>query len=210
MASTISSICAAVKISIGAQGLARRGSGASDAAVPPRPARARSRRRPGAASEAGGGLFSMVIRGSSTAQLLALRVIKRLCRHGRRALDAKNVDGEALAVARQRRRHIAHGDALADPMSPAARGDMADGLSVMQDYLIAHHIGMRRIDDQGDETPCRSGAAFGEHGLAADEIRLLIVDEGGEPGLARRVVGPEILVEGAVILLEPERGEGAA
>src|SRR6202034_2133415 len=55
-----------------------------------------------------------------------------------------------------------------------------------------------------------SGCAFGQRGAAAGEIGLGEVNEAIEPGFGGAVVGTKVLVERAVALLQPQRGQRAA
>src|SRR5262245_44148025 len=138
---------------------------------------------------------------SSRSEPRALRIEHRLEPDDCGAYVAENVDLEAFAVAGEGRGDIAGGDALADAVAEGTGSDVTDGLAVFHDGFVADDFGVGVLHFHHDEAPLRAGGAFGEHGVAASEIRLVEIDEAIEAGFSRGVIRPEVLVERAVRLL---------
>ena len=143
----------------------------------------------------------------SGAKPQALAVVEGLPPHGRAAHLAQYVDLETCAVVGEGGRHVTCGQTLAYAVPESARGYVADRGAVFHDRLVADDLGIERRDLHDDEAAFGSRGAFGQHGRAAGEVRLAEVDEAVEPGLGGGVIRPEILLEGAVALLEAQRRE---
>jgi len=96
------------------------------------------------------GQASSLIRGCSarfeasrlSCAVAALRIVQRFQPHRRGTHLAKDVDLEARALARERGRQVAGGEAPADAMAVGARGHVADRRAVLHDRLVADHLGV--------------------------------------------------------------------
>ena len=77
------------------------------------------------------------------------------------------------------------------------------------DRLVAHHVGVDRVDHHRDAAQLRSGRQFPGGGVAADEIVLLHLDEAVHAALERPVDRAELAEPGREILLEPHRQQRA-
>src|SRR5579883_1926331 len=125
--------------------------------------------------------------------------------HLRGALDADNMrrqlspDPGAIAVEHRQ------GEALADRMPVAARGDEADSPPVPPDRLIAAGVGADRVDFERRDSPPRAVSLFVQGRFAPDEIALVEGDPLVEAGHARRVVLGEFARPDAEALFEAKR-----
>src|SRR5262249_3022759 len=128
-----------------------------------------------------------------------IRVVQRGLPDDRRAILAEDIDGELTAILIVLSLDITDRQRLADIVAVAAGGDVAHHLATLEDRLVADHLGAG-VDLQYGEALPGAALALGEEGVAAGEAFLPGVDEEVEAGLGRGVVGPEILVEGAVSL----------
>src|ERR1700722_20473992 len=111
-------------------------------------------------------------------------IVKRRQSYGRGAHLAEDVDLEACPLAREPRRHVAGGKALADAVSVGAGGDVADRGTVLHDRFVADHVGLRIGHFHDYETALGARGALGERGSLAGKVRLVEIDEPIEPGFA--------------------------
>src|SRR5579863_2255893 len=144
------------------------------------------------------------------AQAQALGVVKRVEAHRRAAHLPEDVNLEAHALARQFRGHVAGREALVEAVAIGPGSDVTDSRTILHDGLVTDdlRIGVAELHD--DEATTRAVLTLGERGGAPGELRLGEVDEAIEAGFARGVIGPEVLVEGAIAFLEAQRGQGPA
>src|ERR1700691_934067 len=97
---------------------------------------------------------------------------------------AQYIDLEALAVFSQRGRHITRRQAFADAMAVGSRRYVADRGAVLEDRLVADHIGIRVRDFHDDEAALRARGPLGARGGAAAEVGFVEVDKALQAGFA--------------------------
>ena len=97
-------------------------------------------------------------------------------------------------------------DRLVHTVAPAARGRLADDLSVVPERRHVGRVAVAGVvDDQRDEALFHALLLLVLQRRLAGEVRLVPFDEALEPALQHRVVGGEVALPGAVALLEPQR-----
>ena len=77
------------------------------------------------------------------------------------------------------------------------------------DRLVAHHVGVVRVDDEGDAAQLRAFGVFPRCRFAADEVVLLELDEAVHRALERAVDRPQLAEPRGKILFEPHRQQRA-
>ena len=113
------------------------------------------------------------------------------------------------AVRRQFLRHVALRERAVDVVRVAARSDPADHLAVVPDRLVAEHVGVGRIDDEGHAPQLAAVLLLARRRLAADEVVLLQVDEAAGVGLEGAVDRAKLAEPGRPVLLQPHGEERA-
>ena len=143
-------------------------------------------------------------------QALEIGVEQRRGLHAGGIALAEKLDLEAVGLAGDLLRDIAHGDGRFGIVRVAARRDPAPHRAAVPDRFVADHVGIGSVDDEGAEPELAAVPALGERAGLADEVGLLAIgDETVEPGFERAVDRAVFARPGAVILLQPERVERA-
>ena len=148
-----------------------------------------------------------------------------LCSHQRRRWDQTRLPTERIALRRspmisisnplvgrrQRRRHIAQRQGVADAVPEGARSDPADGFAVVPDRFIADRIGVRRLHPEASTAAARRRCSFSAAAAARPmKSSFLEVDEAPEARLEGTVDGPVLPRPRAEALFDAHGIERAA
>ena len=119
--------------------------------------------------------------------------------------SAADFDFELGARGGEGWREVGHGDASGEAWGDAAAGEFADGVVVVEDWVVGAGWGGARGHADGGEAGGEAGCFLGEERVAAGEGALLEGDEEAEAGFERRAVVGEVVAVEWVAHFEPER-----